>query len=352
MTFEQKHITSFDGTKIGYQVTGSGKTPFVLCNGLGGSMVAWSSIYHRFAKDFRFIAWDYRGLYTSEIPENLATLAIPYHVLDLEVILKKEKIKHALVGGWSMGTQVALEFYRRRADFFRGIFLINGGYGYPLKMAFNSPLARYIVPVLTAIIKRVMPHVQPTLSPVAQHVVSTDEFISIVVGLGMIHHKFNTEIFRKIAQDLVMTDLGIYHEVMDQLCLHDAEDVLPTIRVPTLIISGTRDILTPSSAAKTMAERIPGAELLILNDASHYSLLEFPDIINKRLGKFIAKHGFLKPAVRGKKRRVLKSRKRVSQETLEILSDPVAMRQVRQGIKDVARGHVSTMKQIKRKFRP
>lgn len=304
MSFKQKIVKSFDGTKIGYQVAGTGKTAFVLCNGLGGSMVAWSPLYRHFSKDFRFITWDYRGLFTSEIPANKATLGVPYHVKDLEAVLKKEKVAKAVIGGWSMGVQVALEYYRHHAAACRGLFLINGTAGYPLHTAFNSPLTRYVVPALNIIIKKVLPRLQPTLAPVAKSVISTDEFAKIISRLGLIHKDFDATIFKQIAHDILDTDLLTYHEVLDHLCLHDASDVLPKITIPTLIISGNRDVITPDHAAERMAQKIPNAELFVINDGSHYSMLEFPDLINKRLGQFLSEHGFLsprKPAPRRKK---------------------------------------------------
>jgi pimeloyl-ACP methyl ester carboxylesterase len=294
MSFKQKFIKSFDGTKIGYQVAGSGKTPFILCNGLGGSMIAWSPLYKHFGKSFKFITWDYRGLFTSEIPKNKATLGIPYHVLDLEEILKKEGVAKAVYGGWSMGVQVALEAYRRHPKRFKGLFLINGTYGYPLNTAFNSPLTRYIVPALNRVIKQVLPRLQPTIAPVAKQVISTDEFMRLISRIGLIHRNFDSKILRQIAHDILDTDLQTYHEMLDHLSVHDAEDVLPRIRVPTLIVAGDRDIITPHQAAERMAKSISGAELFILNNASHYSLLEFPQVINARLEGFLIEHKMMR----------------------------------------------------------
>jgi hypothetical protein len=57
-----------------------------------------------------------------------------------------------------------------------------------------------------------------------------------------------------------------------------------------------------------MAHRIPGAEFLVISEGSHYSLLEFPDLINERLALFFKKHGFLKaatPKTRTRKRKRL-----------------------------------------------
>lgn len=316
MKIQQKYIKSFDGTKIGYQVVGKGKTPFVLCNGLGGSMIAWSPIYERFYDDFKFIAWDYRGLFTSNVPDNLATLAIPYHVMDLEHILKKERVNKAIVGGWSMGVQVALELFSARPGLFAALFLINGTFGYPLKTAFNSPLTRYIVPTLNQLIKKVAPVIQPKLGPIAKYVVNRDEFLQIVANLGLAHKNLNSKIFRAIAHDILETNLAVYHEVLDQLALHDAEHILEEIYVPTLLIAGAKDRMTPHHAAEKMARKIRGAELFVLNEGSHYSLLEFPDEINQRLEQFLKEHAFLKKSQAKKK--AVKKKKTMTNRTIRV----------------------------------
>lgn len=284
---QQKFLTSFDGTRIGYQVMGEGKQTFVLCNGLGGSAIAWSPIYNTFGDKFKFITWDYRGLFTSGRPNDLSLMTILHHTQDLDAVLKKEKVKSAIFGGWSMGVQVCLEYYRQNSRKFRGIFLINGTSGDPLHTALNSRLAKYIIPHVNRLLKKSMPTIQPRLRPIAKQVINREEFIGIVARLGLIHKNLDSELFRAVAQGMMETDLSLYHHILEHLAQHSARDVLETIKVPTLIVASTHDLMTPVSTAEDMAEHIPNAELFILNNASHYSLLEFPDIINKRLGQFL-----------------------------------------------------------------
>ncbi|OVE82343.1 hypothetical protein BVY03_01130 [bacterium K02(2017)] len=284
---KQKHLKSFDGTKIGYQVIGNGKIPFVLCNGLGGTSHTWSPLYENLSKKFTFITWDYRGIFTSEAPQDLSHLTIEHHCKDLEMVLKKEKITKAIFGGWSMGVQVCLEYYRKHAKNFKGLFLINGTYGYVLKTALNSPLTKYILPSINQLIIKMMPTLQPKLQPLAKNVINSKDFLSIISKLGLVHKNFDSEIFTQLAHEMMDTNLTAYHSIMDCIIGHDASDVLPQIKVPTLIISSTKDIITPSHTAEYMAEQIPKAELFIVNEGSHYSLLEFPEIITKRVQQFL-----------------------------------------------------------------
>jgi pimeloyl-ACP methyl ester carboxylesterase len=55
---------------------------------------------------------------------------------------------------------------------------------------------------------------------------------------------------------------------------HSAEDLLPTVDVPTLVVAGDRDSFTPSEVSRAMAEAIPNAEFVLLKGGSHLGPLE------------------------------------------------------------------------------
>jgi len=67
----------------------------------------------------------------------------------------------------------------------------------------------------------------------------------------------------------------------------DASDVLPTIRVPTLVIVGSDDQLTPLPIAQNLAGRIAGAKLEVMPGAGHISNLENPAAFNNVLRAFL-----------------------------------------------------------------
>jgi pimeloyl-ACP methyl ester carboxylesterase len=67
----------------------------------------------------------------------------------------------------------------------------------------------------------------------------------------------------------------------------DSTPQLASIRVPTLIIVGEEDGITPPSAAEDMQSRIPGAELVRISSAGHLSNLEQPTAFNGALARFL-----------------------------------------------------------------
>jgi pimeloyl-ACP methyl ester carboxylesterase len=57
----------------------------------------------------------------------------------------------------------------------------------------------------------------------------------------------------------------------------DARPLLPEIDVPTTVIVGSADTLTPPAMSEAMVDAIPGADLVVLDGAGHLSNLEAPD---------------------------------------------------------------------------
>jgi pimeloyl-ACP methyl ester carboxylesterase len=69
---------------------------------------------------------------------------------------------------------------------------------------------------------------------------------------------------------------------------HDKLHALETLAaVPTLVIVGDRDRLTPPSDSRLMAAAVPGSRLLELRDAGHCTMLEQPDVVNAALTELI-----------------------------------------------------------------
>ena len=68
----------------------------------------------------------------------------------------------------------------------------------------------------------------------------------------------------------------------------DSTPLLATIHVPTLILVGAEDTVTPPSAAEEMHRAIAGSELVRIPDAGHLSNLEQPEAFDAALARFLA----------------------------------------------------------------
>ena len=72
---------------------------------------------------------------------------------------------------------------------------------------------------------------------------------------------------------------------------HDTRNQLGKIKVPTLILVGKNDELTPPKMAEEMSSEIPNSELLIFEQGGHGLYWEVPDLFNASVLDFIRQHG-------------------------------------------------------------
>jgi 3-oxoadipate enol-lactonase len=71
----------------------------------------------------------------------------------------------------------------------------------------------------------------------------------------------------------------------------DVSEGLDNIDVPTLVMVGSRDRLTPRAAARFLATAIHGAQLEVIPDSGHMPMLEHPQEFNAILARFLKQPG-------------------------------------------------------------
>jgi pimeloyl-ACP methyl ester carboxylesterase len=67
---------------------------------------------------------------------------------------------------------------------------------------------------------------------------------------------------------------------------HDATSRLDELRVPTLVVGGSRDLFLPVDTLRATAAAVPNSELLVLEGATHYLPLEYPELLARRIRRF------------------------------------------------------------------
>lgn len=70
----------------------------------------------------------------------------------------------------------------------------------------------------------------------------------------------------------------------------DSSSLLPSLKMPTMVIVGEEDTLTPPPLSVEMQRAIPGAELVRIPKAGHLSNLEQPDLFNRSVAGFLERH--------------------------------------------------------------
>lgn len=283
-----------DGIRLYWRAVGTG--PVLVCNnGVGVSTYFWRYFVDAFSRDYTVVLWDYRAHGRSDrLPDwRTADMSIARLAADLHCVIAAVCGDDPVVlVGHSMGCQVLFEYYRHHPARVLGLVPMLGSAGRTLETFFDyagSPklfaLASSAVDSQGALAHALL---RPILrSPLAWFVTWRFDLVDPVYA--------SREDMVKYLAHIARLDLRVFLHNVLEVQAHDAWDVLPGITVPALIVAAERDAFTPMWLSRKIVDTIPGAEMLVLADASHAALIEQPENIHHRVARFLRQRVYGEP---------------------------------------------------------
>jgi 3-oxoadipate enol-lactonase len=258
-------LTVQGSLELAYDDVGTGQ-PVVLIHAFPLNRTMWAPQVSALVERCRCVAPDLRGF-------GETTAAPPYtmrqYADDIARLLDQLRIETTVLGGCSMGGYVALEFWRRHRDRVRALVLVD------TRAGADDDAGR--------IRRREMIGIAEDQGATA----IANLQISGIVGKTTREKQPDTydAVHRMIAQSRVE---GIVGGLQAMMARPDSTVTLATITVPTLIVVGEEDVLTPPGEARAMHAAIAGSRLEIIADAGHLSSLERPAAFNHVLTEFLS----------------------------------------------------------------
>lgn len=278
-----KKITSFDGTEIYYESRGSGE-PIIFVYGIACVMNHWHHQIKYFSRYNQVICFDLRGHHQSYPAADKNNLNIAATAKDIESILDDLKIEKAHFVGHSFGAPVIFSAYEQFSDRFKSITLINGFARNPIKGMFGLDIVEPFFYWAKGQFKN-SPEMLTRIWKAAVYNPISMRAVAIVGGFNLkLTHFKDIEVYAKGVAEL---DLEVFLSLFEDMMKFNGEKVLESISVPTLIISGENDNVTPKSYQEEMANRIQDAEYVQIPYGSHCTQLDFPDYINLKIRSFL-----------------------------------------------------------------
>jgi pimeloyl-ACP methyl ester carboxylesterase len=188
---------------------------------------------------------------------------------DVARLLDDRGLDRVVLGGLSLGGYVALALLRRHADRVSGLVLLD------TKAAADGDQAR-----------------SDRLAMVERLEAEGAGFVPEVMLpklLGKTSREHQPELVDKVAALIrEQAPEAIAGAQRGMAARPDTTDVLASIQVPTLVITGEEDAVTGPEVGRDLAAAIPGARFLLVEEAGHLSNLEQPEIVNEALLDFLA----------------------------------------------------------------
>jgi pimeloyl-ACP methyl ester carboxylesterase len=285
-------VSAEDGTRLFVRTKpaqtsteGHAKLPIqaVFCDGILCDGFIWKYLWDDVARVCDVAHFHYRGHGRSGAPVDKDRIDIAAHAADLNTVRKDLGDRKVVVIGHSMGTQVALEEWRRYPKNVAGLVLICGSFG-KVTQSFRG------VPILDMILPKVMDIVdkQPDIARALWSRIPPEMALrAALIARDVDPNHVRREDMLPYLKHMTHVDFAMFLRMLRAAGEHTAEDWLAEIDVPVLVVAGEKDTFTPASLSESMVERIPGAEMLMVHGGSHVAPIEQPDLINPRIKQFL-----------------------------------------------------------------
>jgi pimeloyl-ACP methyl ester carboxylesterase len=276
-------FTSFDGTPIYYEMRGEGP-PIFLCYGIACVFNHWTHQIRYFSHSYQTIVFDYRGHHKTPAPVDRENLSIEAIARDIAGLMDHLGIKKASFWGHSFGVMVLLKFFEMRPDAVQNFVFINGFANNPLANLFGF---NAIMPAFEMVKEsyRAFPTMFKKIWKSAVSNPLAIPFSALVGGFNLnLTSMKDMEVY---ARGVAAMDLDVFIPLFEQMIQFDGTPILDRIHVPTLIISGKKDGVTPREHQDLLHNRIEGSEFLSVPYGSHCTQLDLPDFVNLRIEKFL-----------------------------------------------------------------
>jgi len=233
---------------------------------LGANM--WEPQMRAIPDGWRLITPDLRGFGGSTELDSVSASSIADYAEDVADLLGELSVERAVIGGLSMGGYAVFALLQSKPDIIEALILAD------TRAGADSPEARANRRNMLALVDREGPQ------GVAK------EMMPKLLGKTTLETNQTAEatVRRLIKQQSPVAIRGAINRMMHR---PDSTALLATIKVPTLVIAGEEDTLTPVQEAEKMAAAIKGSKLVTIPAAGHLSNLEQPDAFNHALSAFL-----------------------------------------------------------------
>ena len=259
-------ILTQDNIPLRYVIHGSGPT-IVFVLGYAMTLDEWpGKLLSTLASSFRIILYNHRGV--SGVMNPAVKFTIPQGAQDLHDLVSQLADGPVHIVGYSMGGMIGLEFAIRYPELVDRLVLISSDCG-------GSEF---------------IPRDDRVTEEMGMEPADLDAYLERAGRLLL------TESYRKKHPD-PMSWFVDHGEVADPGSIMEQYTALETwegvysdlhlIHRPVLVITGDRDIVTPPQNATIIADAIPGAELVVVEDAAHGLIFQEPVKVGEMISRFL-----------------------------------------------------------------
>jgi pimeloyl-ACP methyl ester carboxylesterase len=256
-----------NGINLYYEDTGSGDKTILFVHGFPLGRKLWDGQVEALEDGYRIITPDLRGYGGSDAPDDIESYTLELYADDLAALLAELGVDKVVYVGLSMGGYLAFPFLRKHGDKVEALVLAD---------------ARAEADPPEGVEKRSAQQAQIR----ADGIGGLMEVLPKAL-LSQTTWDQKPDVIERAKALMQHPDNGWLGSLQAMKTRPDSTDQLTSIDVPTLVIVGEEDGITPPDAARKMHELIGGSQLVVIPEAGHLSNLEAPEAFNGALAGFL-----------------------------------------------------------------
>jgi 3-oxoadipate enol-lactonase len=253
-----------NGVELYFEVHGEGE-PVLLIHGLGSSTRDWDLQVAALASTFKVITFDVRGHGRSQKPRQRYSVKLLAD--DTAALIRQLGVGPVHVIGISMGGMIAFQLAVDAPELVRSLVIANSGPAMPIKtFAQRLMIWTRIAIVRLQGMRRMGEVLAARLLPKPEHAAARTAFI----------------------ERWAANDPRAYLSALKGLVNWSVMEQLPRIDRPVLVLTGDQDY-TPVAFKQAYTAMIKNAELVVIDDARHFTPIERPEPFNAALLAFLGR---------------------------------------------------------------
>jgi len=245
------------------------KQPIIFVHGFPYDHTMWDKQIGYLKDDYSCVTYDIRGLGNSDVGDGQYTMEL--YVDDLLAIISELKLVKPVLCGLSMGGYIAFRAVERSQETFGALIFCD-----------TKAEADYDEGKLNRASK---------IKQINEEGIEAfvDSFVPTCFSKTAKENQ--SEIFNEVLNRCKKYNpLGVKGALISMLSRTDTSNYLGKINIPTLLIVGEKDSLTPPETMRVISEKIPNSEFVIIRGAGHMTPIEKPDAVNEAIESFLRKN--------------------------------------------------------------
>ncbi|MDO9529892.1 MAG: alpha/beta hydrolase [Syntrophales bacterium] len=251
---------------IDYRISGTGY-PLVMIMGYSGTMDMWDpTVLRILSSRYKVIIFDNRGMGGTDT--GTCRFTMEQFADDAAGLMNSLGIQKAHVLGWSMGTNIAQELALRYPEKVNKLIL------------YAADCGTDVVPIAPDVVKQLR-DTSGTPKERGKRLISL-----LFPGKWLKNNvDYVKKLFSRPMESSSPENIKRQYSTMENW--KGSCDRLDQIKCPTLLITGTEDVLTPPENSPMMVKEIPGAKLVTFENSGHGIMYQYPDRFSRAVMDFL-----------------------------------------------------------------